>query len=188
MIDPTPQASPLPIVWIVDDSPLEAELVRRSLATVYCVEVFTDGASVLEQIASSTPPDAIILDWQMPGISGLEICGFLRSRPATIAIPVLILTVHRETADLVRCLAAGADDFLSKPYYPAELSARVAALVRTKQMHSRLETAERAVRALLMQLPEAVLSVNAGGRITFLNLEAQRMLSAPAEALVGRPL
>jgi signal transduction histidine kinase len=188
MIDPTPQASPLPIVWIVDDSPLEAELVRRSLASVYCVEVFTDGASVLEQIAGTTPPDAIILDWQMPGISGLEICGFLRSRPATIAIPVLILTVHRETADLVRCLAAGADDFLSKPYNPAELSARVAALVRTKRMHARLESAERAVRALLMQLPEAVISIDAAGRVTFANIEAQRMLSATSAALVGRPL
>ncbi len=188
MVDPIPQASRLPIVWIVDDSPLEAELVRRSLVSLYHVEVFTDGASVIEQFANSPPPDAVILDWQMPGISGLEICRFLRSRPSTLSLPVLILTVHSETADLVRCLAAGADDFLSKPYNAAELSARIAALVRTKRMHERLESAERAVRALLMQLPEAVISVDSGGRVTFVNLEAQRMLSAAPSALIGRAL
>ncbi len=188
MIDRESEASSLPAVWIVDDSPLEAELVRRSLATVCRVEVFTDGASVIEQFANGTAPDVVILDWQMPGISGLEICRFLRSRPTTLALPILMLTVQRETADLVRCLAAGADDFLSKPYNAAELSARIAALVRTKRMHERLESAELAVRTLLMQLPEAVISVDAASRITFVNLEGQRMLSATPSALIGQLL
>ncbi len=178
----------LPTVWIVDDSPLEAELVRRALAPVYRVELFTDGASVIEQFASQPPPDAVVLDWQMPGISGIDVCHFLRGRPQTQSLPILMLTVQNGTSDLVQCLAAGADDFLAKPCNAAELSARVSALVRTKRMHERVLSAERAVRSLLMQLPEGVMSVNAAGVITFVNLEAQRMLSRTAEALIGKKL
>ena len=178
----------LATVWIVDDSPLEAELVRRALAPLYCVEVFTDGASVIEQFASQSPPDAVILDWRMPGISGIDVCHFLRGRPQTQSLPILMLTVQNGTHDLVQCLTAGADDFLAKPCNVAELTARVSALVRTKRMHERVLAAERAVRSLLMQLPEGVMSVNAAGEITFVNLEAQRMLGRAAEALIGKKL
>ena len=175
----------LPRVWIVDDSPLEAELVRRTLAPLYQVEVFTDGAAVIEQFASAAPPDAVILDWQMPGISGLEVCAFLRSRVGTRSIPVLMLTVQHDTHDLVQCLAAGADDFLSKPCNAAELSARIAALVRTKRMHERVLAAEQAVRSLLMQLPDAVMGVDGTGKVTFVNMEAERMLGLQPAALLG---
>ncbi len=182
------QGSPLATVWIVDDSPLDAELIRRTLTSVYRVEVFTDGGAVIEYLASTPPPDAVILDWQMPGISGLEVCQFLRARADTQAIPILMLTVQRDTHDLVKCLAAGADDFLSKPHNPAELSARIAALIRSKRMRERLESAERAVRSLLMQLPEAVMSVDAAGRVSFVNVEAERMLGQGAASLLGRTL
>ena len=177
-----------PYVWIVDDSPLEAELVRRSLAPVCAVEVFTDAAAMLEHASRSKPPDAIILDWEMPGISGIEVCQFLRTQPPTQAVPILMLTIHNETRDLVQGLAAGADDFLAKPYNAAELSARISALVRAKRMRERADAAERTVRALLMQLPEAVVSVDGEGVIVFVNLEAQRMLGADATALRGRRL
>jgi signal transduction histidine kinase len=177
-----------PYVWIVDDSPLEAELVRRSLGPVCKVEVFTDAAAMLEHASRSTPPDAVILDWEMPGISGIEVCQFLRTQPATQAVPILMLTIHNETRDLVQGLAAGADDFLAKPYNAAELSARISALVRAKRMRERADTAERTVRALLMQLPEAVVSVDGEGAIVFVNLEAQRMLGADATTLRGQHL
>jgi signal transduction histidine kinase len=178
----------LPCVWIVDDSPLEAELVRRTLAPIYQVEVFTDGAAVIEEFASVAPPDAVILDWQMPGISGLEVCRFLRSRAATRSIPILMLTVQHDTHDLVQCLAAGADDFLSKPCNAAELSARVAALVRSKQMHERVLAAEQAVRSLLMQLPDAVIGVDGAGKVTFVNMEAERMMARQPAALLGHSI
>jgi signal transduction histidine kinase len=175
-------------VWIVDDSPLEAELVRRSLAPVCAVEVFTDAAAMLEHASRSKPPDAIVLDWEMPGLSGIEVCQFLRSQPPTQAVPILMLTIHNETRDLVQGLAAGADDFLAKPYNAAELSARISALVRAKRTRERADAAERTVRALLMQLPEAVVSVDGEGVIVFVNLEAQKMLGADATALRGQRL
>ncbi|HEY3821110.1 MAG TPA: response regulator [Polyangiaceae bacterium] len=178
----------MPRIWIVEDSPLEAEIVRRALSSVYRVEVFADGPSVIEQLANEPPPDAVVLDWRMPGMSGIEVCEFLRGRPSTQSIPILMLTVQHETPDLVRCLAAGADDFLAKGCDAAELCARVAALVRWKRMHERVMAAERAVRSLLMQLPEAVMCFDASGRLTFVNLEAQRVLGAEAPALVGKPV
>jgi signal transduction histidine kinase len=177
-----------PHVWIVDDSPLEAELVRRSLAPVCSVELFTDAAAMLEHTSRAIAPDAIILDWEMPGISGIEVCHFLRTQPATQSVPILMLTIHNETCDLVQGLAAGADDFLAKPYNAAELSARISALVRARRMGERADSAERTVRALLMQLPEAVVSVDGGGHIVFVNLEAQRMLGADAKTLRAQRL
>ena len=172
----------------MDDSPLEAELARRTLAPAYSVEVFTNGGATIEQFASGPPPDAVILDWQMPGISGLEVCQFLRSRPATQAIPILILTVRRGTDDLVQCLAAGADDFLAKPCDAAELSARVGALIRSKQLHRRMQAAESAVRSLLMQLPDAIMGIDESGQVTFINTEAQRMLGREPPSVIGHPL
>jgi signal transduction histidine kinase/DNA-binding NarL/FixJ family response regulator len=178
-------------VWIVDDSPLEAELVRRSLLPVCEAELFTDAAAMLEHASRAQAPDAIILDWEMPGISGIEVCQFLRTQAATRSVPILMLTIHSETRDLVQGLAAGADDFLPKPYNAAELSARVTALVRANRSRERADEAEGTVRALLMQLPEAVVSVDPDGRIVFVNLEAQRMLASVVRdsgTLKGRPL
>jgi signal transduction histidine kinase len=180
-------ASP-PRVWIVDDSPLEAELIRRSILPAFGAELFTDAAAMLEHASRAVPPDAIILDWEMPGISGIEVCQFLRTQPSTQSVPILMLTIHSETRDLVQGLAAGADDFLPKPYNPAELSARITALVRANRSRVRADAAEGTVRTLLMQLPEAVVSVDGDGRIVFANLEAQKMLATDAPALRGRLL
>jgi two-component system phosphate regulon sensor histidine kinase PhoR len=172
-------------IWIVDDSPLESALAKRALDATYAVETFFDGAAVLEHAATLGPPDALILDWQMPGISGIEVCQFLRSNPATAALPILILTMNQETRDLVQGLAAGADDFLTKPYNAAELSARVGALIRTKRTHDRLEQAEKTVRALLRHLPEALLTFGRDGRVTFANREAERMLGRAERDILG---
>ena len=125
-------------IWIVDDSPLESELARRALEPMHQVEMFVDGAAVLEQLSTHPPPDALVLDRQMPGITGIEVCQFLRSNPATASLPVLMLTTHQETRDLVQGLSAGADDFLTKPYNAAELSARIAAMIRSKRTFDRL--------------------------------------------------
>ncbi len=172
-------------IWIVDDSPLESELARRALEPMHAVELFVDGAAVLEQLSTQRAPDALVLDWQMPGITGIEVCQFLRSNPATANLPILMLTMHQETRDLVQGLAAGADDFLTKPYNAAELSARIAAMIRTKRTHDRLEIAERTVRALLRHLPEAVLTFSREGVVTFANHEAERLLGQSERNLVG---
>ena len=177
-----------PRVWIADDSALELALVTRALGEAYDVETFVDGGALLEQLSRGGLPDTLILDWQMPGVSGIEVCQYLRAKPDTQALPILMLTAHGETSDLVAGLAAGADDFLTKPFNVAELCARVAALVRAKRVHERLEFAERTVRALLQNLPEALVTFDERGHVTFANHEAEKMLEAGEGKLVGRAL
>jgi two-component system phosphate regulon response regulator PhoB len=76
------------------------------------------------------PPDAILLDWMLPGVSGLEVCRQVRRQSATRAIPILMLTARGEEADRVRGLDLGADDYVTKPFSPGELMARLRALLR----------------------------------------------------------
>ena len=172
-------------VWIVDDSPLESELARRALEPTHRVELFVDGAALLEQLATHAPPDALVLDWQMPGLTGIEVCEFVRSNPPTARLPILMLTMQRETRDLVQGLAAGADDFLTKPYNAAELTARIGAMVRTKRAHERLEQAEKTVRALLRHLPEAIFTFSREGLVTFANHEAERLFARRERDMLG---
>jgi signal transduction histidine kinase len=140
---PTPQRDR---VWIVDDSPLELELSRSTLSSRFDVEAFADGASMLERLAHAGPPDVILLDWQMPHLSGLDVCRFVRQSIDEARLPIVILTGMHERMDLVEGLDAGANDYVTKPYLPEELLARVATLVRTKRLHEKLERAEEALR------------------------------------------
>lgn len=178
-------AEPRRLAWVVDDSTLESEMARRALAPDYDVELFSDGSAVLEQLASRPPPDVLVLDWVMPGLSGIEICHFLRARPSTLELPVLLLTINQQIEQIVEGLAAGANDYLSKPYAATELRARVAALIRSAVLRERVERAERLLRQVLSQLPDAVLTVDGRGTILFANEEASRLLGAN---LVGREL
>jgi signal transduction histidine kinase len=134
-------------VWIVEDSALEAEVAKRALETIYDVVVFVEASGMLEALASRPAPSAIVLDWQMPGLPGLEACKFVRATRNQNALPILMLTVLSERADLVEAITAGANDYLTKPYDGNELLARVAAVVRTKQLYDRLVEAELRERA-----------------------------------------
>ncbi|AUX31214.1 MULTISPECIES: response regulator [Sorangium] len=198
------------VVWILDDSPLEAEMAARSLAAGHEVQVFTDAAVMLERVTSSDLPDVLVLDQVMPGMSGTEICGLLRSRPATVGLPILILTVAGHEQDLVEGLTAGADDYVVKPCPAAALSARVGALLRSKRLRERAERAERIaaverdlLRALIDQSGDGIMAADERGVLRICNGEAQRQhgvyardASAAIEALRasgllaldGRPL
>lgn len=179
-------ASPRPVVWIVDDSALEGELAARVLSGRFEVEVFHDGHSMLERLAGRRTPEALVLDWLLPDISGVDVCRFLRANDATASLPVLVLSIRGERADVMEGLTAGADDYLVKPYHSAELVARVTALVRTRQHLERAERAERAFRSLLEHLPDLVVALDRAGRVTFVNAVASKVFGATPESLLGR--
>ncbi|HEX2679369.1 MAG TPA: response regulator, partial [Polyangiales bacterium] len=67
------------LVWVVDDSSFDADRARRVLSAECRVEVFPDGAAALERLAAVSPPDVMVLDWVMPGVTGVDVCRFLRS-------------------------------------------------------------------------------------------------------------
>ena len=161
-----------PTAWVVEDSPTESEMARRALEKHYSVEVFLDSAAAVEQLAARRPPDVLVLDWMMPGLTGIDVCRFVRSQPATSGLAVLLLTANQATAQIVEGLEAGADDYVSKPYAPEELRARVDALVRAQRMRARAVRAESALRKVLSQMPDAVITVANDRRITFANARA----------------
>jgi two-component system phosphate regulon sensor histidine kinase PhoR len=174
------------LVWIVDDSALDAERARRDLADEYAVQVFPDGTAVLEALESSqAPPDVLILDWVMPGVSGIEVCHFLRANSAYVRIGILLLTVRQQTEQVVEGLSAGANDYLSKPYATSELKARVEALVRSIELLERAEKAEATVRQLLANVPDALVVLDEEQRITYANPEATKALRRLPESLIG---
>ncbi|MDI1444297.1 ATP-binding protein [Polyangium sp. 6x1] len=173
------------VVWIVDDSALDAERARRALQNHYEVQVFPDGTAVLEALGSHRAPDVLVLDWMMPGVSGIEVCRFVRSNSSHARMGILLLTARQQTEQVVEGLSAGANDYLSKPYATSELEARVDAIVRSITLLDRAEKAEATVRQLLANVPDALLVLGEGQRITYANAEAQKALGrwSPARLL-----
>ncbi|HYG66611.1 MAG TPA: response regulator, partial [Anaeromyxobacteraceae bacterium] len=165
-----------PLVWVVDDSPTDATRAAQALSQACEVRVFSDGSSALEELATSSPPDVLVLDWVMPGVSGIEVVRFMRSDDGPASrVPVLLLTVRHEPEQIAEGLAAGANDFLSKPYHEDELRARVASLVRTSQLVERVARAEENVRTLLRHAPDALFVIDAQARVSFANEAAGRL-------------
>jgi signal transduction histidine kinase/DNA-binding response OmpR family regulator len=147
-----------PRIWICDDSPTEAAMTEKTLGGSYDFEKFVDGSVVVERLTANAPlPDLLLLDWVMPGMPGDEVCRFLRSHSHTRALPIILVTASRvETADVVAGLAAGANDYVARPFAEAELRARVSAAIRSKQLAD-AATKERARLAAVNQLGHALL-------------------------------
>ena len=120
-------------VLVVDDEPDITALVAYHLAREgYRVSTAANGAEALRS-AQEERPDVVVLDLMLPGVSGYDVLSDLRARPDTREIGVILLTARREEADRVRGLTLGADDYLTKPFSPRELTLRVAALLRRLQ-------------------------------------------------------
>ncbi len=117
-------------ILIAEDEPAQAELLSYNLkAEGYDCVLAGDGAEALLCIEEARP-DLLVLDWMLPEVSGLEVCRRLRKRPETADLPVIMLTARGEEDDRVRGLEVGADDYVVKPYSPAELIARIRAVLR----------------------------------------------------------
>ncbi|MFT4097648.1 MAG: phosphate regulon transcriptional regulator PhoB [Rhodoblastus sp.] len=123
-------ASRAPRVLVVEDEQALALLLSYNLeAEGYVVERAERGDEAETLIAEATP-DLVILDWMLPGVSGLEICRRLRARDETRDLPIIMLTARGEEAERVRGLSVGADDYVVKPFSVPELMARVRSLLR----------------------------------------------------------
>lgn len=132
----------IPRVLVVDDNPDMAELMRELLASRgYDVVTVSDAAQAEIEIHRHLP-DLILSDVVMPGRSGYELCHQVKEDPATRLIPFLLITGLSDREDKVKGIEAGADDFLNKPIFPAELFARVKSLLKLKEFTDELETAE----------------------------------------------
>ncbi|HUS28646.1 MAG TPA: ATP-binding protein [Kofleriaceae bacterium] len=149
-----------PLVWITDDSAMEAMYTQRSLGTGYDFELFNDGSAVIERLSKGgRQPDVLLLDWVMPSVSGDEVCRFLRSQPQTRDLPIIIVTASRiETRDVVEGLSIGANDYIPRPFVPEELRARVDNAIRAKQMRE-AAARERVRLAVIGKLGRAFIDI-----------------------------
>ncbi|MGJ0505026.1 MAG: phosphate regulon transcriptional regulator PhoB [Methylocystis sp.] len=117
------------ILVVEDETSLATLLVYNLESEGYQVEHVDNGDEAELRLAES-PPDLVILDWMLPGVSGLEICRRLRARDNAKDMPVIMLTARGEEGERVRGLSVGADDYVVKPFSTPELMARVRALLR----------------------------------------------------------
>lgn len=142
------RADHIPVVLVVDDGEANRELIEACLAGVECeVRTAEDGASALDAMRSFVP-DLVLLDVQMPGIDGYEVCQRIKANPRTRLVPVVMITSLDRTQDRVRALEAGADDYMSKPVDRIELVARVKSALRLKRVYDSLDSAEQVIFAL----------------------------------------
>jgi len=137
-----------PVVLVVDDGIANRQLIEAYLIDLDCeVRLAGDGSSAL-QIIERSQPSVVLLDVQMPGIDGYEVCRQIKARPGGRLLPVVMITSLGRTEDRVKALESGADDFMTKPVQRVELVARVRSALRLKAVYNTLDSAEQVIFAL----------------------------------------
>ncbi|PSJ38430.1 phosphate regulon transcriptional regulator PhoB [Allosphingosinicella deserti] len=117
------------LLLVEDDKALSELLLFNFRKEGFEVEHTTDGDEAL-MLAEERAPDVVILDWMIEGVPGIEVCRRLRRREGTANVPIIMLTARGEETDRIRGLETGADDYVTKPFSPRELIARVGAVLR----------------------------------------------------------
>ncbi len=123
-------ATPAPRILVVEDEAALSLLLAYNLEAEGFIVDRVERGDEAEVRLSEVVPDLVILDWMLPGVSGLEICRRMRAREVTRTLPVIMLTARGEESERVRGLSIGADDYVVKPFSVPELMARVRALLR----------------------------------------------------------
>ena len=114
-------------VLVVDDEPIVREIVVRYLERDGHATLEAEDGEIARELLERDPPDLVVLDVMLPGMDGLELCRWIRSRSE---LPVILLTARGEEADRIVGLELGADDYVTKPFSPRELAARVRSVLR----------------------------------------------------------
>lgn len=168
-------------ILVVDDEPDIAALVAYHLARAsFRVRTIPEGGEALRAIESD-PPDLLILDLMLPGLSGLEILRELKRRPETETIPVILLTAKREERDRIEGLALGADDYVSKPFSAHELVLRVQAVLRRTRRTPSHDTEGRTLRIGPFLVDSGAVRATVGGRDVDLTPTEFRLLQVLME-------
>lgn len=153
-----------PSLLVVDDMGANIDVLLETLGEDYTVRVAVDGATALRG-AKKAQPDLILLDIMMPGMDGLEVCRRLKEDPATRDVPIIFLTALNEDADETRGLMAGAVDYITKPFSPAIVRARV-------RNHLELKTHRDHLNALVAQRTQELSEAHEALREQYLRLES----------------
>jgi len=119
-------------VLVIEDEPAIQELIAYNLKQAGHQALRADNAEQAMRLVQDALPDLVLLDWMLPGLSGIELARRLRADKRTKAIPIIMLTARADEQDKLAGLDAGADDYITKPFSPRELNARVKAVLRRR--------------------------------------------------------
>lgn len=134
-------------ILVADDEPLSLRMMERVLQqSGYEVVTVTDGRQAASALCSAGGPRLALIDWMMPELDGPSVCREVRSRHDGLYVYILLLTSKQSSEDVVKGLEAGADDYLTKPYHPAELKARLHTGRRILQLEDKLVEAREEMR------------------------------------------
>lgn len=196
-------------VLVVDDDPINLQVVSDHLFLAgITVQTAADGTQALACLEDKSPPDMILLDLMMPGMSGYEVCTRVRRFHSVNSLPVILLTARNQVTELVRGFAAGANDYLTKPFTGDELIARVNTHLKVKQAYATLKEnlrlkneiklreqteqelrlTQRRLAGVLNSVEDAILTVNESAEICFCNRIFENWLGHSADQLLGKPV
>ena len=181
-----------PSILLVDDIPANLRVLYESLnGRDYKLFIANGGEQALE-VAQKSRPDLILLDIMMPDMDGFEVCRRLKKDPATAGIAVIFLSALDDTADKIRGLELGAVDYVTKPFHPDEVAARVETHCKILRLERELAHRNRQLELvrdrILSSMSEGVIGLDMDGRVSFVNPAAARILGADATALLARDL
>ncbi|HXH82602.1 MAG TPA: response regulator [Candidatus Tectomicrobia bacterium] len=141
-----------PLILVADDQPVNVDILTMRLAHHgYATVVATDGQEALD-VARAEQPDLVLLDVMMPKLDGIEVCRRVKADPSLPFTPVILLTAKADVRDVVAGLEAGADEYLTKPVDHAALVARLASMLRIKQLHDTVQSQAAHLQAQAVEL------------------------------------
>ncbi|WP_347258714.1 sigma-54-dependent Fis family transcriptional regulator, partial [Methylocaldum sp.] len=174
-----------PLVLMVDDNPVNlAELYDLLTEAQYEVSIAESGAGAILQ-AERLVPDLVLLDVLMPGMSGFAVCAKLKESPKTESIPVLFMTALDDTADKLQGLRLGAVDYITKPFQHEEVLARVDTHLTLARLRSELQASRERLSRIVTYALDAIITVDAEGRIVLFNAAAEKLLKCRESEAVG---
>jgi len=159
-------------VLVVEDEPAIQELIAYNLKQAGHQPLRADSAEQALRLVQDALPDLVLLDWMLPGLSGIELARRLRSDKRTKAVPIIMLTARADEQDKLTGLDTGADDYITKPFSPRELNARVKAVLRRRAP----QMTDDLVRVGGLELDPATHRVNASGEPIHLGPTEFRLL------------
>ena len=176
-------------ILVVDDDDIALTVAAKILSSNgYEVVTAEDGETAL-QIQQSQNIQIVVSDWNMPKITGIDLCRTLRSLPKVVGyIYIIIITARNSKDDMIQGLSAGADDFISKPFEPAELLVRVRNAERVLATENDLRRSETRHLALLSAVPDLIYRIRRDGILLDYKTNSADLLAIPEDQIIGSPL
>jgi len=180
------QKEPTPRLLVVDDNALNRDMLSRRLKRRdYEVLVAEDGESAL-QLLKTEPIDLVLLDWMMPGLSGIDVLARIRATTSQVELPVIMATAKTEADDIVEALKAEANDYVTKPLNFDVVHARIRTQLNLARAHRELVASEQRFRALLENTGDMIVQYEADGHVHYVSPASRILLGWEADELKKR--